>query len=67
MEKNLIIMFVTIVVYMLMMVVIGLVCSKKNEDVSDFYLGGRKLGPFGHTVKFGLATLHPVAIAAERP
>ena len=45
MEKNLIIMFVTIVVYMLMMVVIGLVCSKKNEDVSDFYLGGRKLGP----------------------
>ena len=28
-----------------MMVVIGLVCSKKNEDVSDFYLGGRKLGP----------------------
>lgn len=46
MEKNLIIMFVTIVVYMLMMVVIGLVCSKKNEDVSDFYLGGRKLGPF---------------------
>ncbi len=45
MEKNLIIMFVTIVAYMLMMVVIGLVCSKKNEDVSDFYLGGRKLGP----------------------
>lgn len=45
MEKNLIIMFVTIVVYMLAMVVIGLVCSKKNEDVSDFYLGGRKLGP----------------------
>ena len=45
MEKNLIIMFVTIVVYMLMMVIIGLVCSKKNEDVSDFYLGGRKLGP----------------------
>ncbi len=45
MEKNLIIMFVTIVVYMLAMVVIGIICSKKNEDVSDFYLGGRKLGP----------------------
>lgn len=45
MEKNLIIMFVTIIAYMLMMVVIGLVCSKKNENVSDFYLGGRKLGP----------------------
>lgn len=45
MEKNLIIMLVTIVTYMLMMVIIGLICSKKNENVSDFYLGGRKLGP----------------------
>ncbi|MBR5513468.1 MAG: sodium/proline symporter [Ruminococcus sp.] len=45
MEKNLIIMLITIVAYMLMMVVIGLVCSKKNDNVGDFYLGGRKLGP----------------------
>lgn len=45
MEKNLIIMLVTIIAYMLMMVIIGLVCSKKNENVGDFYLGGRKLGP----------------------
>ncbi len=45
MEKNLIIMFVTIVAYMLMMVAIGILCSKKNENVGDFYLGGRKLGP----------------------
>lgn len=36
---------VTIIVYMLMMVVIGLIFSRKNKDVSDFYLGGRKLGP----------------------
>jgi sodium/proline symporter len=28
-----------------MMIVIGIVCSKKTEDVGDFYLGGRKLGP----------------------
>ena len=28
-----------------MMVVIGIVYSKKNSNVSDFYLGGRKLGP----------------------
>ncbi len=46
MESNLIIMLVTIVCYMLMMVVIGILCSKKNENVGDFYLGGRKLGPF---------------------
>ncbi len=45
MESNLIIMLITIVCYMLMMVGIGIFCSKKNENVSDFYLGGRKLGP----------------------
>lgn len=45
MESNLIIMLVTIIGYMLMMVGIGIFCSKKNENVSDFYLGGRKLGP----------------------
>ena len=35
----------TIGVYLLMMIIIGAICSKKNESVSDFYLGGRKLGP----------------------
>ncbi len=45
MESNLIIMLITIIGYMLMMVGIGIYCSKKNENVSDFYLGGRKLGP----------------------
>lgn len=34
-----------IIIYLIMMVVIGIICSKKNNDVSDFYLGGRKLGP----------------------
>lgn len=34
-----------IVVYLIAMVVIGIFYSAKNEDVSDFYLGGRKLGP----------------------
>ncbi len=38
-------MLVTIVAYMLMMVAIGISCSKKNSNVGDFYLGGRKLGP----------------------
>ncbi len=31
--------------YLAMMVVIGVVYSKRNESISDFYLGGRKLGP----------------------
>lgn len=45
MEKNLICILVTIIAYMLMMVVIGINFSRKNKNVSDFYLGGRKLGP----------------------
>ncbi len=45
MSKNLICMLITIVCYMLMMVVIGVIFSKKNKNVSDFYLGGRRLGP----------------------
>lgn len=37
---------VTIFVYLGGMVLIGIIYSKKNKDVSDFYLGGRRLGPF---------------------
>ena len=37
--------FIVIVVYILAMVGIGIWFSKKNNDVNDFYLGGRKLGP----------------------
>ena len=36
---------VTIIAYLIMMIVIGVIFSKKNKNVSDFYLGGRKLGP----------------------
>ena len=38
-------LLVVIIAYLAMMVVIGIVYSKKTRDVSDFYLGGRKLGP----------------------
>lgn len=34
-----------IVIYLLAMVIIGAVLSKKNKNTDDFYLGGRKLGP----------------------
>ncbi len=37
---------VAMVAYLLGMLIIGFVASKKNETVGDFYLGGRKLGPF---------------------
>ena len=37
---------ISIVVYLLMVVGIGINFSKKNKTTDDFYLGGRKLGPF---------------------
>lgn len=45
MNTSTIIILVTIVLYMAMMVIIGLVFSRKNSSIGDFYLGGRKLGP----------------------
>ena len=38
-------MLITMTAYLLGMIVIGAFCSK-NENAGDFYLGGRKLGPF---------------------
>lgn len=35
----------SILLYMVLMMVIGILCSKKNKSSDDFYLGGRKLGP----------------------
>ena len=32
-----------IIVYLGAMLFVGYLCSKKNNDTSDFYLGGRKL------------------------
>ncbi|MBQ8000003.1 MAG: sodium/proline symporter PutP [Ruminococcus sp.] len=45
MTTNNIVIIMTIVVYLLAMILIGLACSKKNKNSDDFYLGGRKLGP----------------------
>ena len=41
-----VLILVAIAAYLLFMLWIGWVCAKKNESVDDFYLGGRKLGPF---------------------
>ncbi len=35
----------TIVIYLMVMLAIGFVFSKKNSNSEDFYLGGRKMGP----------------------
>ena len=36
---------IAIAIYLILMVVIGVMCSKKNNNVDDFYLGSRHLGP----------------------
>lgn len=45
MSSTSICILVTIIMYLVMMIVIGAVFSKKNKNTDDFYLGGRKLGP----------------------
>lgn len=38
-------MMISIAVYLIGMLYVGYLCSKKNNTDDDFYLGGRKLGP----------------------
>ncbi len=45
MTKETITLLAVIIVYLVSMVLVGYYYSKKNENVGDFYLGGRKLGP----------------------
>ena len=39
------IVLITILAYMAIMIAIGFAVSKKNKTSSDFFLGGRQLGP----------------------
>lgn len=45
MKTSTICILATIAVYLIGMLLIGFRLAKKNESSSDFYLGGRKLGP----------------------
>ena len=46
MTTSQIVILVAIIIYLVGMVVIGALFTKKNKSSDDFYLGGRKLGPF---------------------
>ena len=46
MTSNNIAILITIGVYLIGMICVGLYYAKKNKSTDDFYLGGRKLGPF---------------------
>lgn len=45
MTKAQICIMISIVVYLAMVLIVGVVFSRKTKNVGDFYLGGRKLGP----------------------
>ena len=45
MTANNVFVLIVMIVYLLFMLLIGFVVSKRNQSVGDFYLGGRKLGP----------------------
>lgn len=45
MTKENICILIAMAVYMIAVLVIGIICSKRNKTADDFYLGGRKLGP----------------------
>jgi len=38
-------MMIAIAAYMALVILIGFIYARRNDQVSDFYLGGRKLGP----------------------
>ncbi|MBR3423792.1 MAG: sodium:proline symporter, partial [Clostridia bacterium] len=44
-QTHQILMMVAMGVYLVGMIVLGIMYSGKNRSISDFYLGGRKLGP----------------------
>ena len=46
MSSSQIAIMITIGVYLIGMIIVGIRFTKKNNSSSDFYLGGRKLGPF---------------------
>ena len=46
MTSTSILMLLAIIAYLAVVVGMGVVLAKKNHTTEDFYLGGRKLGPF---------------------
>ena len=46
MSSSLICILISMILYLAAVLIIGFSFAKKNESASDFYLGGRKLGPF---------------------
>ena len=50
---------ITIVVYLVAMLLVGFAYSKTNNDSTDFYLGGRKMGPLVTAMRIGRSYTEP--------
>jgi len=44
---------IAIILYVLIMVSVGYFCMNKTKTVSDFFLGGRSLGPWMSAIAYG--------------
>ena len=45
-DKNPVVILSVMALYMVLMVLVGIYYAKKNSSTSDYFLGGRKLGPW---------------------
>ena len=54
----------TIIIYLVAMLLVGVAYSKSNNDSTDFYLGGRKMGPLVTANGFTTMMLVMAGVAA---
>lgn len=50
------VVFITLVVYKLLLIGVGFWASRRNRDTTDFFLGGRGLGPFVAGLSYAAST-----------
>lgn len=51
-----------IISYLVVLIIIGLITGRKTKDVKDFYIGGRKIGPWVTALSFVAAYFSSVVI-----
>lgn len=60
--NNIIIYSTVIFVYLLLLLIIGIISGRKTRDTSDFYLGGRNIGPWVTALSYVAAYFSSVVI-----
>ncbi|MEO0162046.1 MAG: sodium/proline symporter [candidate division WOR-3 bacterium] len=60
--NNMLIYAMVIVLYLLLLLVIGIISGRKTKDTSDFYLGGRNIGPWVTSLSYVAAYFSSVVI-----